>query len=703
MRLRVAHLVALAAFLIAGILPGMLFAGGGPENLLLVVNRGSDSSKMIANHYIHLRDIPARNVVYLDNIPNQERISFREFEETILDPLVKTIKDRKLDGNIDYIVYSSDFPTAVTVRHERAKFNESAKDAPGGVQAVANSKLYVPEASITSLTYFVSSLINDDYSFFRLNSNPYARVQNPQLLSSPFYGEALEKHKSALQDIRERRIDEAIPVLEELAKQHPRQVAVTYWLARCHGIKGNVEESAKWLRQAIGGGWAYRDFTRSDLAFDPVVDDEKFKAVLDQMENQDFSYLPTRGFRSTYIWGPNGMINGTPDQGRPNILSTCLAVTRNKGMSEAEAIAYLETSVAADDTHPTGTVYFCSSADVRTKTRLPLFAGAIQELAGLGLGGEVIDGHFVKNKHDIVGLTMGRAVFDVSEWNSTIIPGAICENLTSYGGTMRPRTGHTKCTELLRHGAAGSSGTVCEPYAVVAKFPHPRIHCHYARGCSLAESFYQSVHGPFQLLIVGDALCQPWAVRPEFDVTGLESNAEVTGKVDLKFSYAEKVPVAGAEVYLDGKLLQRVRRPSRIVFDSSRFSDGYHELVFIAVADNIIETQARKVIPFTINNSGHSVTLTCELDQLNWDGSINLVAGSNCGDEIQLIQNHDVIAKGGQSEVIFKVSGRKLGRGPVTLRVVVEKDGKQISSVPLELTVNGLVATTKSETVELKR
>jgi hypothetical protein len=42
------------------------FAGGGPENVLLLVNANSESSKTVANHYIALRQIPATNVLYID-------------------------------------------------------------------------------------------------------------------------------------------------------------------------------------------------------------------------------------------------------------------------------------------------------------------------------------------------------------------------------------------------------------------------------------------------------------------------------------------------------------------------------------------------------------------------------------------------------------------------------------------------------------
>ncbi|GAG85993.1 unnamed protein product, partial [marine sediment metagenome] len=52
-----------------------LSAGGGPENLFLLVNQSSQDSLTVANHYIDLRQLPAANVHYLKwdpaNIPRQ--------------------------------------------------------------------------------------------------------------------------------------------------------------------------------------------------------------------------------------------------------------------------------------------------------------------------------------------------------------------------------------------------------------------------------------------------------------------------------------------------------------------------------------------------------------------------------------------------------------------------------------------------------
>ena len=87
----------------------------GPENVLLVVNADSSSSKMIANNYIAMRKIPSSNVVYLNGIPPKESMALENFKELILVPVLETLNERQLGSHIDYIIYSSDFPTAIQI------------------------------------------------------------------------------------------------------------------------------------------------------------------------------------------------------------------------------------------------------------------------------------------------------------------------------------------------------------------------------------------------------------------------------------------------------------------------------------------------------------------------------------------------------------------------------------------------------------
>ena len=65
----VAHRLAVAGLVVAlgWLATGKAFAGGGPQNVLVVVNGSSQSSLEVANEYQRLRNIPERNVFYLQS------------------------------------------------------------------------------------------------------------------------------------------------------------------------------------------------------------------------------------------------------------------------------------------------------------------------------------------------------------------------------------------------------------------------------------------------------------------------------------------------------------------------------------------------------------------------------------------------------------------------------------------------------------
>ena len=170
---------------------------GGPENLILVVNADSPSSKMLANHYIDLRQIPSTNVVYLNGLPDKEITTLTVFKEQILKPIVAAINTRGLQGHIDYIVYSSDFPTSVKVPEHLKALTKIIEDGGGKIQR----KLYLPNASITTLTFFAAAVLKDDPGYMTLQSNSYYRRPASRLLSQPFIGKAQEVYQEAVDGI----------------------------------------------------------------------------------------------------------------------------------------------------------------------------------------------------------------------------------------------------------------------------------------------------------------------------------------------------------------------------------------------------------------------------------------------------------------------------------------------------------------------
>ena len=673
---------------------------GGPENVLLVVNADSPSSKMIANYYVSMRKIPSTNVVYLNGIPPKEAMGLEDFKALILKPIFTEIAERQLGSHIDYIVYSSDFPTAINIPEHVKKLEELVQDKGIGF----NRKLYIATASINSLTYYAAAVLGDDPRYLSLDSNSYYRSSASRLLKQPFVGQLqqiYDKSVSVLENDEEEFYPEAERALLALAKANPRQVAVAYRLAECYAKLGDKRKATDWLAKAIRSGWQYRQYTLDDPLLSDMQSDPLFSGVVQRVPDEAFEFAPTIGFRSRYQYGPNGMLNNYKGQGNRFFLSTVLAVTRNYGNTEEEALDQLKRTVLADGTDPSGSFYFTTTADVRTRTRKVNYDFAISRLEKMGYNAEVVRGTLPQIKSRVLGVSIGASAFHWKQSGSRFVPGAIGDNLTSYGGRMAFQP-QTKLTEFLANGAAGGSGTVTEPYAIQAKFPHPMIHVHYARGSTLAEAFYQSISGPWQLLIVGDALCRPFGRVPEFGVTGVSLNQKVSGTIKLDPSPdTTSVRIAGYQLFVDGRMVHSQVNSAVMPIDTSDMADGYHEFRVVAVASNLLESSASVVIPLQVDNSGQKVTLTADANKFLDTDVIQLKATSNVGDAIALLHNGRVIAQESGRDVTFKIDATLVGRGPVQLEAVSmssvavgadEEEVQPVASQPLNLLVEGLIS-----------
>jgi hypothetical protein len=350
-------------------------------------------------------------------------------------------------------------------------------------------------------------------------------------------------------------------------------------------------------------------------------------------------------------------------------------VTSGRGNTVAEVAGYLERAAAADGTRPAGTVYLMTNGDVRTTTRSGPFPAVVKALTALGVKAEIASGMLPQGRRDVAGLTAGTPSFDWPASRSAILPGAICENLTSFGGIFTPSAGQTPLSEFLRAGAAGSSGTVIEPFSLQPKFPHPSVHVHYARGASLAEAFYQSVQAPYQLLVVGDPLCQPWAVVPAVEVVTaadsqvLAPGVVLSGTVELE----PRATVAGGtadrfEMFVDGLRVAQAGLGDRLTLDTTSMADGHHELRVVAIAATPVETQGRRVIPFVVGNHGRRLELAVDPLHVRPGGTLRIgVRGADIEGAVVFAMGR-VLGRTATPEASIEVPADVLGAGPVTIR-----------------------------------
>ena len=278
------------------------------------------------------------------------------------------------------------------------------------------------------------------------------------------------------------------------------------------------------------------------------------------------------------------------------------------------------------------------------------------------------------------------------------MPGALADNFTSFGAIFSrfrppidPKTGKKSVYQLnvadfIRHGATAASGTVFEPYSIKQKFPLPSVHVHYANGCTLGESFYQSVQGPYQQLLVGDPLCRPWADIPQVGVEELSALGMLSGKVTLTPAVDEKyaTPIKKFELFIDGVLEQQCRPGGTINWDTTLFEDGYHDLRVIATADTPIAVQGRLIRTVGVKNGLDVIGLRMPKRSISirdqWT-TVDVTTTRNT--EVQLFCNSRKLGTlpDGNGKVRFKTS--LLGAGPVSLFATAEG----LRSKPLEFEI----------------
>jgi len=197
-----------------------------------------------------------------------------------------------------------------------------------------------------------------------------------------------------------------------------------------------------------------------------------------------------------------------------------LGYTGPRGNTKAEVLFCLSTGLRSDGTHPDGTVYFVTSEDVRSRCRQWQFPSSAVGLKRAGIRASISKA-FPVGKEDVIGIMMGSAVVEPSKVGR-FLPGCMAEHLTSLAA-MFDHNGQTKLSRWIAQGVTASAGAVCEPMSIWEKFPSPRFFNHYTAGCSVIESFYQSIRCPLQIMLVGDPLATPWAPDASVSIEGLDN------------------------------------------------------------------------------------------------------------------------------------------------------------------------------------
>jgi hypothetical protein len=679
-------------------------AGGGPENVAVVVNADSWASLAVANEFIARRHVPPGNVIYLAGVSHWDHVPIGYFRDSLLRPVLVILQQRGLTGQIDYLAWGPDLPTKADSWLDQTAVKQL------DLKPMHCCGVWL---ATTALTFLHDLTLAGDNAYTDLDANRYARsVQEPRYDDVPWTREnrqlmldadaffhekeqrdnqRREKHAEKTDADRQWERDgasAALAQLEPLSQIHPNNADVLTTLATAQALAGQAEAALRSLQAAAACGWHNAGEIAADADFATVRGLPGFPKLVATMNSREFETFPSHGFRSSYGWTREGVAPaGTP---APHyLLSTALAVTSGRGNSVSEAVECMRRSAAADGTRPSGTIYYMRNGDIRSTTRLWAFSSAVKQLQALGVKAEIVDGVLPQKKNDVAGLQAGNAEFDWPASGSTMLPGAIAEHLTSFGGIMEYWAGQTPISAWIRAGAAGSAGTVFEPLAIGAKFPDAWVQVHYARGCSLAEALYQSTPGPYALLMVGDPLCQPWAKFPEVRVTGVRPGQVVSGKVTLSLAPGlDPQALDHIELFVDGVRQATAPPTGKLTYDTTGLQAGAHELRVVGIAAGPIETQGRVILPVFVRSRADRFQVAAP-PQVSWDQPLLVPVALPGAHEIRLLHNGRLVGRLVGEKGTVSLAPRMLGLGSVQLQPValIGAPGAELDGPPVTVRV----------------
>jgi uncharacterized protein (TIGR03790 family) len=260
-----------------------------------------------------------------------------------------------------------------------------------------------------------------------------------------------------------------------------------------------------------------------------------------------------------------------PDAGGYHFGGNLLIVSALDGFDYTDATALVDRAAASDGTFPTADLLCMRGEDDARSARDPECELATRMLTGAGLHGAFVDpfdgalaGHTVAAYFTGSSDSVKNAIA-----GNTFVPGAIADNLTSYGAAIQnfsctpdgmtcpASEAQTSVARFVRAGATGAHGTVNEP--LNNPFPNAGAYLLYTFGYSMGESFFFNQRFLYwQNVYLGDPLATPYGARPVVTLDGGASHPQgqpITvhathpdgvSRVDL-FSAGKRVAQASAD------------------------------------------------------------------------------------------------------------------------------------------------------------
>jgi uncharacterized protein (TIGR03790 family) len=366
--------------------------------------------------------------------------------------------------------------------------------------------------------------------------------------------------------------------------------------------------------------------------------------------------------------------------------SMMLGYTGENGSSVETVLESIRRGRASDYRGLRSGIYFVSNDDVRSKCREWQFYPAVNELKQRTVEA-VVTTNFPAGAENVMGLMMGAEKVDPGAVGS-FAPGAMAEHLTSWSAEFQKP--QTKTTRWIDAGATATAGSVVEPYSNPDKFPSARFFSHYAAGCTILESFYQSIACPLQILLLGEPLARPYGVPLSVKVLG-------ANRLERDFTYMAQAQSRVPNVQflysflLDGKEIRGLSDDPTVYVRALKMSDGYHELRTIVRIKHTVEFNASAVKPFYVDRAGRSVSLRPAVEKTGaYTHAVQVdIGGTEMPEKLQLVSGIRVLDEVPYSpEAQLTLDEQQIGEGPNRIRAVgIYPDGMEVSSAPLSFEI----------------
>jgi hypothetical protein len=207
----------------------------------------------------------------------------------------------------------------------------------------------------------------------------------------------------------------------------------------------------------------------------------------------------------------------------------------------------------------------------------------------------------------------------------------------------------------------------------------------------LAEAFYQSIAAPYQLLIVGDPLCRPWASSPTFTVDGLSAGETISGPLVLTPQVASRAAIREFRLFIDGRYRRPCRPGDSFDINTNGLADGHHEARIVAVEDTSTESQARLIIPFNVDNNGLKLEAAIQPTAVLENQRCRLFLACKQAAAIHVYHQRRPLGIVNRSMGQLTIDTTTMGRGPVRLQAiaVTAERGKKnkVFSAPIEFEI----------------